>query len=357
MNQERTEFWYGVVYDAAEAVMKELEFGEPDRLQEAKERLLLRRYLCDSLPDWIENVDEADCDDAEGICREIYPTLMEDVLTGFRSEMQQMSLAMLLMEFENGVDDEFTFSRLLGEIQDREVTLKEAHDLMVAADAELDRYISQAGGADLSYEDMTYWVESGSFYEGSNADVMARIMDAAIQALRELRSVHERAMIHTDVRPENMHLYSDGTLKLAGDGNNALGGCEPAYAAPEQMSGERGISANPVLGIATDLYSWALSFLYLLLGERLWQYGPDAACRSSVGGDMLEALLQESRVPVVVMLQGILRDYLQEDPKKRPHNLQDERVLDIMLTKVYEGAIHREYKKGEALRKFLDEEM
>lgn len=359
MDQERVKFWHDAVYDAAEFGLNEVKkTAKLNRLQETEARTLFRQYLCDTLEDRMMDFDGVSESTAEKMYEEIYSKLIFGAIAGIWGSREQMELTQFVFECANGVADEPTFARILGKIVGSAISLKQANMYMDAADQELNRLSEPDAGEDLSQiscEDMEYWAGTEDFYSGKEQDVMARIMDVAIQSLRELNALHERVKMHTDVQPANMRLYRDGSVKLEGAGTYAGGGCTPEYAAPEKMSGTRGIAADPYLGSASDLYSWALSVLHLLLGERLWQYGPDVACRGMAGGDMLEALMQNSRVPVVIMLQQILRDYLQEDPDKRPHTLRDERVLDLMLTKVYRGALHIDYTPGEALRDFLDE--
>ena len=93
-------------------------------------------------------------------------------------------------------------------------------------------------------------------------------------------------MIHQDVKPGNVLLSADGTVKvtdfglakaraLAGettkraDGQSILvssGGMTPAYCSPEQASGKP-------LSRKTDIWSWAVSVLEMMTGEVTWASG------------------------------------------------------------------------------------
>ncbi|GAA3386115.1 serine/threonine-protein kinase [Cryptosporangium minutisporangium] len=83
-----------------------------------------------------------------------------------------------------------------------------------------------------------------------------------------LGAVHQRGILHRDVRPENLIYTSDGTLKVVGFGTASDGASlisaasgTPAYTAPERIQGFR-------LGPATDVYSLGV-LLYELFSGRL----------------------------------------------------------------------------------------
>jgi eukaryotic-like serine/threonine-protein kinase len=97
-------------------------------------------------------------------------------------------------------------------------------------------------------------------------------MDIARQAAHALQAVHDRGIVHRDVKPANLLLRSDGTLALAdfgialGSGNTGLTGPgailgTPSYLAPEQVMGQ---PASP----RTDVYALGVVAYECLTGRR-----------------------------------------------------------------------------------------
>lgn len=357
MEQEQRNFWLSAVYDSAGYAVEELaRLKNLSSIQRAKADLLFRQYLYDRLPGEIERADEVRREVVEMMCEEIYPSLMEEVLYRNWSDEENLALATFLHACTGGVREDPVFGDLLHSVLETDISDQELRSLKASADCGLDRFVEQrvAGGRTREFcGSLEYWSEAEAFFQDSSEEALACVLDAAIQTLAQLRALHERDLLHTDVSPENMHLYSDGTVELVNAGTYRRGGCTPAYAAPEKMGEHVGSLRLDELP-ASDLYSWALSTVQLMVGERLWLYGQDLASpwyRS--GNDLLETVLSYSRVKKVDLLHQLLRKYLCDDPKERPHRISDETELDTMLTKIYESELRTEYKAGEALGAFI----
>lgn len=180
---------------------------------------------------------------------------------------------------------------------------------------------------------LTDWIRSRRLYEGDPDKAMERILDIAIQFAWGLNYAHEQGLIHQDVKPGNVLMNADGSIKVTDFGlanaRRALaeastgatragqsilvpgsGFMTPAYCSPEQSQGKP-------LSRKTDIWSWAVSILELLMGEVTWASGLAAP---GALADFYEDHSDDD--PLYKILQNCLRN----DPDARPA-----RFLDIAI--------------------------
>ncbi|MBO4837516.1 MAG: protein kinase, partial [Clostridia bacterium] len=188
------------------------------------------------------------------------------------------------------------------------------------------------------------WTEGRSLMEAADdqslrncpADAAAaRVMDAAIQSLRGLQFLHERGWVHADVKPENMLVTRDGILKLDRPGLLRGAGMTPAFASPEQAEGN-------VLP-ASDLYSWAVSLIYLVLGKREWRSGEELSGQP----DRVMELLVSAPVTLPPLMLQLITECLSPQAEMRP---KDDRLTLLMLEKIYRARFGRDYSAGQDLK-------
>jgi len=153
------------------------------------------------------------------------------------------------------------------------------------------------------------WIDDGRLYAGGPQIGLTRIMDIAIQFAWGLQAMHNRGLVHQDVKPGNVLLTQDGVAKVTDFGLSkarqaahgtqtaqesqnifvSTGGMTPAYCSPEQAKGI-GLSHK------TDIWSWGLSVLEMFTGGVFWQSG-------QIGNQALESFLEsgpdDDQIPVM----------------------------------------------------------
>ena len=173
------------------------------------------------------------------------------------------------------------------------------------------------------------YVEGGSLEEWLRAGkltTLERALDVAIQIGWGLEVAHRQGLVHQDVKPLNVLMTPEGTPKVTDFGLAKVralieaaraGGVDagdtparvtlvtgaagtPAYRSPEQAAGER-------LSEQTDIWSWGLSLLTMLCGERTWRSGVAAdrvlQGRLKIAKDDSSAFLVRPSASVVEVLQ------------------------------------------------------
>src|SRR5258708_10442471 len=178
------------------------------------------------------------------------------------------------------------------------------------------------------------WIRSRRLYEGTHQQVLERMLDVSIQFAWGLHAAHEQGLVHQDVKPANVMLTLDGSVKvtdfglaqaramaggealsLAGEGQSILvsyGGMTPAYCSPEQ-------AMRQPLGRKTDIWSWAVSVLQMFAGTVTWLTG---AVASQALADYLLRGAVDPRIPAMPAdLADLLHHCFQQRPNDRPASM------------------------------------
>ncbi|MBS2537465.1 protein kinase, partial [Catenulispora sp. NF23] len=212
--------------------------------------------------------------------------------------------------------------------------------------------------------DLEQWIGEGRLYQGSQESVLARILDFAIQAAWGLAAAHDQGLVHQDVKPSNMMVAGDDTLKVtdfglakaravatsragqASGASEASGaprassdagvvtyrGMTPAYCSPEQFRRER-------VTRQTDVWSWAVGVLEMFRGGVSWISGHIAA-------EALEAFLSDPDPQYPAMPVGVthlLSQCFAPEAEDRPQGMIA--VADA-LKDVYRRELGRAYPRA-----------
>ena len=143
-----------------------------------------------------------------------------------------------------------------------------------------------------------------------------------IKLARAAAALHSAGIIHRDIKPDNVILESEGSLKLIDLGVVRVPGLEdfpptdipgtPAYMAPEMFSGEPGNEA-------TDIYALGVTMFRAFTGE--YPYGnPDA---TSQPRRTRPTALSSLRPDLPAWLQGVLGRAIAIDPAERFHDMTE----------------------------------
>ncbi|MDR1182913.1 MAG: protein kinase [Bacteroidales bacterium] len=177
-----------------------------------------------------------------------------------------------------------------------------------------------------SLKDLIY-KKTGNLYDGEEKIILARLLDISIQFARGLHYAHKRGLIHKDVKPDNLLMTADGTVKIADFGiaeAKELFSEEKIlsrqYCSPEQMGGRP-------LTIQTDIWSWGVSVLEAFLGKIEWENG-------LVAGYACEEYFDQTIIPMPEAMKKILRRCFQYNPAERWDNFGE---IEVLLREIYES--------------------
>jgi adenylate cyclase len=169
---------------------------------------------------------------------------------------------------------------------------------------------------------------------------LGEALPIVVQVARGLAAAHGRGIVHRDVKPGNLMLCADGTVRLLDFGLAKMADVTMtgpgvtlgtlAYMSPEQL-GSRTIDYR------TDLWSLGVVVYEMLTGERPFQGVNERALALAVLNDEPEPLARQ-RPEIPQPLPAIVERLLRKDPQSR-HASATELVVDL-LRAMPPGAMH-----------------
>lgn len=149
---------------------------------------------------------------------------------------------------------------------------------------------------------------------------------AALHICEGLKAAHESGVIHKDLKPANIIVELDSSIKLmdfgiasidniiSGQRSNAMVGGTAAYIAPEQALG-KGSDER------TDIYSLGVLLMEMFIGQRPFYATNDQ--------DLMIKHVNEEPLPISYQwadapkdLEKLIQDCLAKEPKDRPQSVQ-----------------------------------
>lgn len=160
-------------------------------------------------------------------------------------------------------------------------------------------------------------ITNRELYQGESSVVLARILDLAIQMARGLNYIHQKGLVHRDVKPGNVMLTRQGSARITDfglarlfeSGSSSRGGFTLAYASPEQEAGQ------PVTA-KTDVWSLAVTLLEMFLGRLTWSKGSQAHQTLDIRSTNESTATGQRFIPAEI--SEMLKEFLVVDPANRP---------------------------------------
>ncbi|BBM83698.1 protein kinase domain-containing protein [Candidatus Uabimicrobium amorphum] len=125
-------------------------------------------------------------------------------------------------------------------------------------------FIEYVDGNDLSFLLREGHSGSDSLYKNDSYSSLKKVLDVAIQTSWALSYAHKENVVHGDIRPNNIIITGDGTVKISDFGVHHLVG-HPVQVYKSSQNDQSG-----------DIWAWGLCLLHMFAGVSYWNDGINA---------------------------------------------------------------------------------
>ena len=199
--------------------------------------------------------------------------------------------------------------------------------------------------------------------EGEEEDikvVQERILNISVQVVRGLRYADMKGLVHRDVKPANLLLTSDGTVKVADFGitsareelayidadtnrpdkmKSAVYGGKAytlAYCSPEQI---RGVPGDQ-LTCHSDMWNWAVTVLEMYYGKNESYNGAVDWPDGTFAGRYCDFYFERAKIAVPEKMKELLRHCFREEIVDRPADFGE---IEQRLLAIYKEDTGKDY--------------
>jgi serine/threonine protein kinase/Flp pilus assembly protein TadD len=190
-----------------------------------------------------------------------------------------------------------------------------------------------------------------AYYEGKNLKGKIKrgpmkqreVIDIALQVAQGISAAHKKGIIHRDVKPTNIMITNEGTVKILDFGIAKLSGQEGltrplstvgtvSYMSPEQASGE-------IVDVRTDIWSLGIVIYEMITGRLPFKGDNTQAILYNVMNEEPRSV-KDLRFEIPPVLEHIIQKALEKDPKKRFSSGRDLAIeLEDLKTRITSGKV------------------
>ena len=152
---------------------------------------------------------------------------------------------------------------------------------------------------------------------------VSKVVDLFGKVAQGLQAMHEAGYLHADIKPNNILIAYDGSVRIIDFGQCCPVGFRkhriqgtPDYIAPEQVE-------RQPLSTQTDVYNFGATFYWALTGRPLPTVLSKTSGKLELGGPVRAPAPHELNPEVPQVFSKLVMDCCEFDRKNRPRDMKD----------------------------------